>query len=221
MYHLFHICLLISLHDCFYFCHTVIIMFIFRRRKEVFSLSRLAAYIIIPFFTILFAQNSNWFTSNFSVIGSQIGRQEEFILWGLIVGIYFFWCLQRILASFAVSNGPKPKGACPLLLALTLLTLAVTTPYLPQRLPFISFLHVIFAFCSAVCLILSLFLTIWSLYQKDPKQYRPFLVSLAGIVLCSMLLLWLCGIVSSALEIFFTISSAVLVQRLYEKVCPA
>lgn len=182
-------------------------------------MSRLAAYIIIPGFTILFAQDSNWFTSNFSVIGSQIGRQKEFILWGLIVGAYFFWYLHRILASFTAPNGPKSKGIWILLLALALLTFAVTTPYLPQQLPLASFLHVIFAFCSAVCLILSIFLTVWSLYRKDKKRYRPFLISLAGIVLFSIALLWLCGIVSSALEIFFTISSAVLVQRLYEKTC--
>lgn len=191
-------------------------------------MSRLTAYIIIPIFTILFAQDSNWFTSNFSVIGSQIGRQEEFILWGLIVGGYFFRCLQKILAVNSVPDSPKaenPKilnhrksaSTYLLFLALALLTFAITTPYLPRQLPFWSVLHVISAFCSAVCLVLVMSLTIWNLYQKDKKQYQPFLIGLAGIVSCSVILLWLCGIVSSALEIFFTISSAVLVQRLYEK----
>lgn len=182
-------------------------------------MSRLAAYVVIPVFTILFASGSNWFTSNFSVIGSQIGRQEEFILWGLAVGIYFFWFLLRISSSFTAQSGLKIRGIWLTPLALLLLSFAVTTPYLPQQFPFQSFLHVIFAFCAAVCLVLSLLFMVWSLYRQNAKRYRPFLFGLAGIVFVSLFLLWLCGIVSSALEIFFTISSAVLVQRLYEKTC--
>lgn len=58
------------------------------------------AYILIPAYTILFVQGNNWFTTNFSVIGNVIGREGEFVLWGLIVGIYFFlvsadYCLQN------------------------------------------------------------------------------------------------------------------------------
>ena len=53
-------------------------------------------YILIPINTILFVQGSNWFTTNFSVIGNRIGREEEFVLWGLMVGIYFFWSLRQI-----------------------------------------------------------------------------------------------------------------------------
>ena len=49
------------------------------------------AYILIPAYTILFVQGNNWFTTNFSVIGNVVGREGEFVLWGLIVGIYFFW----------------------------------------------------------------------------------------------------------------------------------
>ena len=48
------------------------------------------AYILIPAYTILFVQGNNWFTTNFSVIGNVVGREGEFVLWGLIVGIYFF-----------------------------------------------------------------------------------------------------------------------------------
>lgn len=184
-------------------------------------MNRITAYLIIPIFTILFAQNSNWFTSNFSVIGNQIERQEEFILWGLLVGIYFFRNLLKISRSVPDEKTSAPQRTWPLFLALSLLTLAVTTPYLPQRLPFISFLHVIFAFFSAVFLILSMFLIVWNLYRTNKKRYRPFLFWLTGIVLCSAALLWLCGIVSSALEIFFVISSALLVQKLYETAYPA
>ncbi len=168
-------------------------------------------YILIPSYTILFAQGSNWFDTNFSVIGSSIGRKEEFVVWGLIVGIYFFWCLRHIVTQM----GQPPKGMFLIPLSLILLTFAITTPYLPGQLPLKSFLHVIFAFMAAVCLILCLALIIYKLYRQDPKKYRPYLFGLAGIVLVSVILLLLAGIVSSALEIVFTIGCGVMVRKLW------
>ncbi len=168
-------------------------------------------YILIPVSTVLFALDSNWFTTNFSVIGNQIGRNEEFVLWGLIVGIYFFECLRQICTHME----RRQKGLWMIPVSLVLLVAAITTPYLPDQLPLKAFLHVVFAFMSAVCLMLSLLLIVWGLYRQNQKKYRPYLISLAGIALVSVILLWLAGIVSSALEIFFTITSAILVQRLY------
>lgn len=171
------------------------------------------SYFIIPAYTILFVQNSNWFTTNFSVLGNMIGREEEFVLWGLLVGIYFFWCLRRIVTLMP----EKPPGTWLIPLSLVLLTIAITTPYLPESLPLKSFLHIIFAFMAAVCLILCLFFIVGKLYQLEKETYRPFLVCLIGIALFSMFLLKLAGIVSSALEIFFTISTELLAFRLYQK----
>lgn len=171
-------------------------------------------YIVIPVYTILFVQGSNWFTTNFSVIGNIVGRREEFVLWGLIVGIYFFICLEKIISCMV--QPPPCKWLLPL--AMVLLTCAVTTPYLPEQLPFKSFLHVIFAFTAAVCLMICLFLILWKLYRQNKKQYGPYLAGLTGIVLFSAFLLWAAGIVSSILEIFFTLSSVLMVRRLYQKV---
>lgn len=169
------------------------------------------AYFIIPIYTIFFTQGSNWFTTNFSVLGNRIGRQEEFVLWGLMVGIYFFWSLWRIVTRMPV----RPAGSWLICLALVLLTFAITTPYLPEALPLKSLLHIVFAFMAAVCLILSLFCIIWRLYQENRTRYRPYLLCLIGIVIGSAGLLVLVGIVSSALEIFFTIATVILVYRLY------
>lgn len=172
------------------------------------------AYILIPVYTVWFVQDSNWFTTNFSVIGNMIGRKEEFVFWGLIVGIYFFWCLRRIARELK----DHARGTRLIPLSLILLTFALTTPYLPEQLPLKSFLHIIFAFMAAVCLMLCLFFMVWQLYRLRPDVYGRYLTALAGITVISALLLGLAGIVSSALELFFTISSVVLVRRLLHRI---
>lgn len=171
------------------------------------------AYFFIPAYTIFFVEGSDWFTTNFSVIGNLAGRQGEFVLWGLCVGIYFFWCLRKIVSCME----KRPKGMWLIPLSLVLLTFAITTPYLPEALPFKSFLHIVFAFMAAVCLMCSLYLIVIALCRQNASAYRRYLMGLIVITLVSGALLWLAGIVSSALEIFFTISTVILVKRLYER----
>lgn len=168
------------------------------------------AYVLIPCYTIWFVAGTNWFTTNFSVLGNMFGRSEEFVLWGLMVGIYYFWCLRRTVRLMK----PKPRGLFLIPTSLVLLTFALTTPYLPEELPFKSFLHIIFAFMAAVCLMFCLYLIVWRLYRDNRESYRTFVKSLAAITVFSAFLLALAGIVSSALEIFFTISTVILVRRL-------
>ena len=124
------------------------------------------AYILIPVYTIMFVQGNNWFTTNFSVIGNQLGRQEAFVLWGLLVGIYFFFSLRVIVVQMAV----PPKSTWLIPLALFLLTCAVITPYLPEILPLRSTLHIVFSFMAALCLILSIGSILLRLYQDDRKK---------------------------------------------------
>lgn len=172
------------------------------------------AYALIPVYTVLFVENSNWFTTNFSVLGNLAERRTAFVLWGLLVGIYFFWCLRRIIAHME----KQPRGTWLIPTSLVLLTFAITTPYLPEALPLKSFLHIIFAFMAAVCLMCCLYLIVITLWRGNKKTYRIYLAALICITLISAALLCLVGIVSSALEIFFTITTVILVQRLYKTV---
>ena len=176
-------------------------------------LPALTAYVVIPLYTVLFACGSHWLDTNFSVLGSQPGREEAFVLWGLIVGIFFFWSLRRIIGGV-----PRRPRFCFLVpLALLLLVFAVTTPYLPERLPLKSFLHILFAFLAAVCLGGILLSVVLTLYRGDRRGYRRYLqFLLASFAVCAWLFL-LAGIVSSALEILFTISMTLLTYRLYRK----
>ena len=173
----------------------------------------LFAYFIIPAYTVFFVKGYGWFTTNFSVIGNYLHRKDAFVLWGLLVGCYFFYSLRAIIRLMK----EKPKGTFLVPLSLVLLFCAITTPYLPEELPLKAFLHIIFAFMAAVLLLLCLFLIIRQEYRQAPSRYKACLFAWAGIVAGSAFLLILVGIVSSALEIYFTITSVILTRRLLAK----
>lgn len=174
----------------------------------------ITAYFIIPVYTFLFAWGTDLFTLNFSVLGSLANRKNAFLLWGIIVGIYFYYVLKKIIRT--LPRNKKESALCTT--ALVLLAFAVTTPYLPENRPFRAFLHVIFAFTASVLLLATLYLIVWKLCCMNRTAYRPYFVCLNVITVLSAMLLVLAGIVSSALEIFFTVSSTLLLIRLYRKV---
>lgn len=171
------------------------------------------AYCIIPIYTILFAWDTDWFTLNFSVLGSLATRKNAFLLWGILVGAYFYLVLKKIIQDLPRNKKEKALS----LTALILLGLAVTTPYLPDLNPFKAFLHVIFAFTASVLLLACLYMVVWKLYCMNQEKYRPYLSWLNVITVISLMLLILAGIVSTALEIFFTLSSVILLLKLYRK----
>ena len=179
------------------------------------TLLTITAYIIIPVYTILFAWGTNWFTLNFSVLGSLADRKNLFLLWGIIVGAYFYYVLKKIIRTL-----PRNKKEMVFTtLALLLLGLAVTIPYLPDSKPFHAVLHVFLSFAASISLIISLYLVIWKLTCMNQSVYRPYFFSLIIITVVSVILFFLTGIVSSALEIFFVLSSTFLLHKLYLKVC--
>ena len=98
--------------------------------------------------------------------------------------------------------------------ALVLLFCAITTPYLPEELPLKSVLHIIFAFLSAVLVLLYLLWIIGARYRISPGAYRRFLYGWGAIVGVSVFLLAAAGIISSALEIYVTLTSVAMAERL-------
>lgn len=165
-------------------------------------ISAFIALIFIPICTMLFAGSENWFATNFSVLGNVIGHQGNLVTWGVFVGGYFYWVLYQILIYIPTAI----RGSWLIPLDLTLLFLAVTTPYLPERFPFQASLHFLFAFFSAVILIFILIFFVACLYQMDKTKFRLFAWELGGIILISFFLLVRIGFVTSALEVFFTIA---------------
>ena len=174
----------------------------------------ITAYFIIPVYTFLFARGTDLFRLNFSVLGSLANRKNAFLLWGIIVGIYFYYVLRKIIHHLPRNR----KETVTSVSALILLAFAVTTPYLPENRPFRAFLHVIFAFSASVLLLACLYLIVWKLYCMNREVYRPYFICLNIITVLSAMLLCLAGIVSSALEIFFTVSCTLMLIRLYRRV---
>lgn len=185
-----------------------------RRQKTAGPFLDLAAYLFLPGMSLLFVRGSNWLTTNLSVLGNDSERQNAFVFWGLFVGIYFFTLLEKISGHLP----SPPKGTVFVPLSLLLLTCALTTPYLPEQLPFRSFLHVLFAFLSAVCLALFVALLVFSLYRRRPDQFFLYPVGLSSILSGCILLFLAAKIISSALEIFFVLSLSLLCRTLEKKI---
>lgn len=167
------------------------------------------SYFLIPVYTLLFVKGYSWVTTNFSVIGN-LHRRDAFVVWGILVSCYFYVVMRRLIRCM----NRKLRGAFLVPLSLLLLFCAVTTPYLPELFPFKSFLHIVFAFMASVCLMLCLYLIVWRFYRENPTVYRSYLWSLGIITLVCAFLLVLIGIVSTVLEIFFTVTISVLTRRL-------
>ena len=168
------------------------------------------ALFVIPIYTVLFAGKSEWFTTNFSVLGTIADRRLAFFIWGVLVGVFFHVAVRRLIPR--VGGGTWEwfiKN-----FALLMLAFAVTTPYLPDETPFKAFLHVIFAAISGVLLLILLLDLMIRYYRMSPRNALPYLVAVGVISVVSMILLVLVGIVSSALEVFMTVSVTLLTWQL-------
>ena len=151
-----------------------------KRRQNMAS--KVIAYGIIPLYTMLFTKGHNRFTTNLSVIANYFDKERAFFLWGVLVSGYCFWAHRKIKKI----SDPGPACAKLIYGAILFLFCAITTPYLPEEMPFKAVLHIIFA----------------------------FLAVLTGVILISIFLLVRVGSVSSALEIFVTVATSILLERL-------
>lgn len=171
------------------------------------------ACILIPAYTLWFLAGSNWLTTNFSVLGNITENQTRFLIWGLLISLYFFFCLRRIAAQT-----PEPP-CCPWTITVSFLLFILTliTPYLPDTLPIQAIFHTIFALFSSIFLALTLLLTILKLEEYYPGRFRSYLWGMIFTALVCLGLLVLTQMISSAIEIFITLSADFMVYRLYRR----
>ena len=183
------------------------------RRRRGFWLDLFACF-LIPAYTLLFAGSVEWLGTNFSVI-AVTGKDHYwgFVYWGALAGGYFAVMLTKL--ALILPRLWQRSAVCLLaLLACLALGYALAIPYLPDDFPGFASLHVVLAAGACVLLMLALLLVLLSLYRDSPENYRLLLVRWGLIVGGSGLLFLLAGMVSSALEVFFTITAALLTRRI-------
>ena len=184
------------------------------RRRRGFWLDLFACF-LIPAYTLLFAGSVEWLGTNFSVI-AVTGKDHYwgFVYWGALAGGYFAVMLTKL--ALILPRLWQRSAVCLLaLLACLALGYALAIPYLPDDFPGFASLHVVLAAGACVLLMLALLLVLLSLYRDSPENYRLLLVRWGLIVGGSGLLFLLAGMVSSALEVFFTLTAALLTRRIW------
>ena len=184
------------------------------KRHSRFLLDFFACF-LIPAYTLLFAGSTAWFGTNFSVI-AVLGpdHYRGFVYWGLLAGGYFFVMLNALAAALPDFWG---RLTTRLLAAAACLCLAyaLAIPYLPKYFPKYAALHVLLAAGACVLLMLALLVVLTALRPADPERWgRP--LRLWGLIVAGCAVLFLIPMmVSTALEVFFTISAALLIRRVW------
>ncbi len=171
------------------------------------------ACFLIPAYTLLFAGSVRWFGSNFSVIAvTGPDHYRGFLWWGVLAGGYFFVMLSRL--AF-VLPARRERTLARLLAACAVLSLAyaLAIPYLPEYFPRYAVLHVALAAGACVLLMADLLVILLALKRTDPARWKRPLRTWGLIVLGSAALFLIPMMVSTALEVFFTISAALLARR--------
>lgn len=171
------------------------------------------ACFLIPAYTLLFAGSVQWFGTNFSVIAvTGPDHYRGFVYWGILAGSYFFVMLSK-LAFTLPRRWERVVVRLLTVCAVLSLAYAVAIPYLPAYFPKYAALHVLLAAGACVLLMLALLTVLLALRRIDPTRWRRPLQSWGLIVAGSAVLFLIPMMVSTALEVFFTISAALLIRR--------
>ena len=173
------------------------------------------ACFLIPAYTLLFAGSVRWFGTNFSVIAvTGPDHYRGFVWWGVLAGSYFFVMLSK-LAFVLPRRGTRVGARLLTVCAVLSLAYAVAIPYLPEYFPKYAALHVLLAAGACVLLMLALLVILLALRRRDGARWNSSLQAWGLIVLACAILFFIPMMVSTALEVFFTISAALLARRIW------
>ena len=149
----------------------------------------LFACFLIPVYTLLFAGSVEWFGTNFSVIAvTGPDHYRGFVYWGILAGSYFFVILSRLAFG------------------------------LPRR--WIRTVVRLLAVCAVlalayVLLMIDLQFIILVMRRQDPVRWAGPLRACWGMAAVCAILFAIPRMVSTALEVFFTLSATLLARRVF------
>ena len=184
------------------------------KKRSHFWLDFFACF-LIPAYTLLFAGSTTWFGTNFSVIAvTGEDHYRGFVYWGILSGSYFFVMLSRLAFTLPAR---WQRGLTRLLAVCAGLSLAyaVAIPYLPAYFPKYAALHVLLAAGACVLLMVDLQFIILVSRRRDPARWAGALRFCWLMVFGCAVLFLLPRMVTTALEVFFTISAALLARRVW------
>ena len=168
--------------------------------------------VLLPTYTVLFAGRGEWFSTNFSVravLGPDFFR--GFVVWGVLTGGYFY----VLLTSLALTLPQRPLRWTVHILsvaACTALGYALLIPYLPGDIPHWARLHVVMAAGACVLVMAALLLILLAL------RLRGLLLLWTGIAAVSGILFLTAGMVTTALEVFFTLCVDLLIRSIWLRI---
>ena len=173
------------------------------------------ACFLIPAYTLLFAGSVRWFGTNFSVIAvTGPDHYRGFIYWGILAGGYFFVMLNK-LAFTLPARWMRLLARLLAVCAVLSLAYALSIPYLPAYFPKYAALHVVLAAGACVLLMVDLQFIILVHRRQNLERWAGAMrfcwLMVAG---CAVLFL-VPMMVSTALEVFFTISAALLARKMW------
>lgn len=169
---------------------------------------------LIPLLTFLMASGFQLTSTNFSVIGNRGGRRLAFLLWGALTGNSFYLYTEKLM-ELTDCRDRMAEGF--LFSSLVFFVVAVGIPYVPERLPGMSHLHVEISFMAPVFLGLSQLRFLLFLQKKMNERFLTQWLLLAFLGFGSAFLFLSIGIVSSLLEIFLILGICFYLLLLHHK----
>ena len=175
----------------------------------------LFACFLIPAYTLLFAGSVEWFGTNFSVIAvTGPDHYRGFVYWGILAGSYFFVILSRLAFGLPrrwMRTVVRLLAVC----AVLALAYAIAIPYLPEYFPKYAALHVLLAAGACVLLMIDLQFIILVMRRRDPDRWAGPLRACWAMAAGCAVLFAIPRMVSTALEVFFTLSATLLARRVF------
>lgn len=173
------------------------------------------ACFLIPVYTLIFAGTVQWFGTNFSVLAVTGPKHYRgFLLWGLMAGSYFLVMLYW-LSGTCVHYWQRTLTRGLTVTACGSLISAIMVPYLPAYFPRYAKLHIVLAFAACVLLMVAILcLLLW--WEKESRGYYKRQMTIWKLIVAGSGLIFLMGgMVTTALEVFFTITTTLLVRKLW------
>lgn len=167
-----------------------------RRNYDFYS------FFLIPALTFWLLEGFSLTGTNFSVIGNRGGRKLLFLLWGALIGNYFYLYVKDLME---LGNCRDKWARFFLSAAFFCFICGIGIPYLPKLVPVLSRIHILAAFSGPVLLFGALFRFLLTLERQSGRRlWGQRLVHLFFGMSSFGLLFWF-EMVTGLLELFLTL----------------